>query len=86
MSSQIIQQIANDEIINQIKTFAGSTRVLLVGGVIRDFCLGKQNFDKDIIVIDKEAKIFAQELAKTLNATYIPLDEENKNYRLVLKD
>lgn len=86
MSSQIIQQIANDEIINQIKTFAGSTRVLLVGGVIRDFCLGKQNFDKDIIVIDKEAKIFAQELAKTLNATYIPLDEENKIYRLVLKD
>ncbi len=86
MSSQITQKIANDKIINKIKAFAGNTRVLLVGGVIRDFCLGKENFDKDIIVIDKDAKIFAQDLAKTLDATYIPLDEENKIYRLVLKD
>ena len=86
MSSQITQKIANDEIIKKIKTFAGNTRVLLVGGVIRDFCLGKSNFDKDIIVVDKDAKGFAQDLAKTLDATYIPLDEENKIYRLVLKD
>lgn len=86
MSSQITQKIANDEIIKKIKTFAGNTRVLLVGGVIRDFCLGKSNFDKDIIVVDKDAKGFAQNLAKTLDATYIPLDEENKIYRLVLKD
>ena len=86
MSSQITQKIANDEIIKKIKTFAGNTRVLLVGGAVGDFCLGKSNFDKDIIEVDKDAKGFAQNLAKTLDATYIPLDEENKIYRLVLKD
>ena len=86
MSSQITNKIKSDELIQQIKTFAKNTRVLLVGGVIRDFCLGKENHDKDIIVVDKEAKIFAQKLAKELDATYIPLDEINHIYRLVLKD
>lgn len=86
MSSQIINKIKNDKLIKQIKTFAGNTKVLLVGGIIRDFCLGKENHDKDIIVLNKDAKIFAQKLAKELDATYIPLDEENHIYRLVLRD
>lgn len=86
MSSQIINKIENDFLIKQIKAFAKDTKVLLVGGVIRDFCLGKENHDKDIIVVDKDAKTFAQELAKELDATYIPLDEINHIYRLVLKD
>ena len=86
MSSQIINKIKNDKLIKQIKTFAGNTKVLLVGGIIRDFCLGKENHDKDIIVVNKDAKIFAQKFAKELDATYIPLDEENHIYRLVLRD
>lgn len=86
MSSQIINKIENDFLIKQIKAFAKDTKVLFVGGVIRDFCLGKENHDKDIIVVDKDAKTFAQDLAKELDATYIPLDEINHIYRLVLKD
>ena len=86
MSSQITNKLLEDELIKKISNFADDTRVLLVGGVIRDFCLGKDNFDKDIIVINQDAKIFAQNLAEKLNATFIPLDEENKIYRLVLKD
>lgn len=86
MNSQITNKILEDELVKKISDFACDTRVLLVGGVIRDFCLGKKNFDKDIIVIDKNAEIFAHDLAKNLDATFIPLDEENKIYRLVLKD
>jgi len=86
MSSQITNKLLEDELIKKISNFAGNTRVLLVGGVIRDFCLGKENFDKDIIVINQDAKTFAQNLADELDATFIPLDEENKIYRLVLKD
>ena len=41
MSSQITNKIKSDKLIQQIKTFAKNTKVLLVGGVIRDFCLGK---------------------------------------------
>lgn len=86
MSSQIVKKILEDDLIKKISEFAGSTRVLLVGGVIRDFCLGKENFDKDIIVVGEDAKVFAENLSKFLNATFIPLDEDNKIYRLVLKD
>ena len=86
MSSQIITNLLNDELISKIKNFSKDTKVLLVGGAIRDFCLGKKNFDKDIIVVEKDAKSFSQELAKKLDATFIPLDEKNKIYRLVLRD
>lgn len=86
MNSQIINRILEDELIKKISDFAGETQILLVGGVIRDFCLGKNNFDKDIIVVNKDAKEFSLKLAEYLDATYIPLDEENKIYRLVLKD
>lgn len=86
MNSQIINRIIEDELVQKIIEFSGNTRVLLVGGVIRDFCLGKNNFDKDIIVVDEDAKVFSKKLAEYLDATYVPLDEENKIYRLVLKD
>ena len=86
MNTTIRNRITEDDLIGRIKNFAANTRVLLVGGVIRDFCLGKANKDKDIIVIDRDAKDFALELAKELDATFVSLDEENKIYRLVLKD
>ena len=86
MNSTITNKIISDEIVKKINKFAKNTRVLLVGGVIRDFCLGKNNFDKDIIVLDKDAESFAKELASFLDATFVPLDEQNKIYRLVLKD
>jgi len=86
MNITILNRITEDDLIGRIKNFAANTRVLLVGGVIRDFCLGNANKDKDIIVVDRDAKDFALELAKELDATFVPLDEQNKIYRLVLKD
>lgn len=56
----------------------------LVGGTIRDFLMGKTSFDRDIAI--KNAEDFAKNLAEKLDATFIVLDEENKIYRLVLKD
>lgn len=56
----------------------------LVGGTIRDFLMGKTSFDRDIAI--KDAEVFAKNLAEKLDATFIVLDEENKIYRLVLKD
>lgn len=88
--NKIIEKIKKDKIINLIKNNAQDTdsnsNIYLVGGTIRDFYLGKENFDKDIIVENIDAEYFAKTLAKQLKATFIPLDEENKIYRLVLKD
>ncbi|MFA7659552.1 MAG: HD domain-containing protein [Candidatus Gastranaerophilaceae bacterium] len=83
---KILEKIKKDKIINLIKKHAGDTEIYLVGGVFRDFYLDKENFDKDIVVIGTDAEIFAKNLAKSINATFIPLDEENKIYRLILKD
>jgi len=85
---KIIEKIKKDEIINLIKAHAQkySGEVYLVGGALRDFYLGKENFDKDIVVNRIDAEEFAKSLAESLDATFIPLDEENKIYRLILKD
>ena len=56
----------------------------LVGGSVRDFLLGKSFKDRDITI--KNAEDFSKKLAEQFGATFITLDNENKIYRLVLKD
>ena len=84
--SNIVEKIKNDAIVSLIKTHADKAEIYLVGGILRDFYLGKENFDKDMIVDKVNAEEFAKSLAKSINATFIPLDEENKIYRLIMKD
>lgn len=84
--NKIIEKIKNDEILNSIIQNSQNAEIYLVGGTVRDFYLDKENFDKDIIVDKVNPEKFALMLAEKLDATYIPLDEENKIYRLVLKD
>lgn len=89
-TNKVIQKINNDKILNEIKNFAQENfehaKIYVVGGVFRDFWLDKENFDKDIVIDGVSAQKFTKSLAERLNATFIPLDEENKIYRLVLED
>lgn len=84
--NKIIEKIKNDEILSLIIQNSQNAEIYLVGGTVRDFYLGKENFDKDIIVGKVNPEEFAHMLAEKLDATYISLDEENKIYRLVRKD
>lgn len=74
--------LANDRVIQLIKSY--DEDVYLVGGAVRDFLLGKNTFDKDIIV--KSAEEFASRFANDNDGTFIELDKENKIYRVVLSD
>lgn len=76
--------IQNSLIIDTLKNC--SREVYLVGGSVRDALLNRKTYDNDIIIADEDARTFAQNLAQTLDAVFIPLDEENKIYRLVMKD
>ena len=76
--------IQNSLIIETLKNCG--REVYLVGGSVRDALLNRKTYDNDIIVTDEDARTFAQNLARTLDAVFIPLDEENKIYRLVMKD
>lgn len=88
--NKIIEKINENKIINLIiqyaKKHSDGAEIYLVGGVLRDFYLNHDNVDKDIIIDRFSAEEFAKGLAESLGATFIPLDEENKIYRLVLKD
>lgn len=85
MNTLIKTKIASDSILSKIIASCNN-EIYLVGGTVRDFLMGKDSFDKDIIVVDEDAKDFALKLQKVFDAVYVPLDEENKIYRLVLPD
>ena len=56
----------------------------LVGGAVRDFLGGRFSVDRDVVI--KGAEEYARELAEKFDGTFIVLDNENKIYRVVLKD
>lgn len=86
MNTQILKnKIQNDEILNNIASFFPN-KIYLVGGSVRDCFLGKNTFDRDLIVADEDARTFSQKVAEFFDWKFIPLDEENKIYRVVLKD
>ena len=74
-----------DEILNKIKENF-TNEIYLVGGSVRDYLMGIESHDRDIIVMDEDAKNFSLKLQKLFDATFVPLDEENKIYRLVMSD
>ena len=85
MSSTIIEKIKNDTILKKItKNFDND--IYLVGGTVRDFFMDNESTDRDIIVMDEDARQFALKLSDFFDAAFVPLDEENKIYRLVLPD
>lgn len=85
MNSKIIEKIKSDEILSKIiEKF--DNEIFLVGGTVRDYYMGLESTDRDIIVMDEDAKKFALKLSDLFDATFVPLDEENRIYRLVLPD
>lgn len=85
MNSKIIEKIKSDEILSKI-TDKLENEIYLVGGTVRDYYMGLDSTDRDIIVMDEEAREFALKLAELFEASFVPLDEENKIYRIVLAD
>ncbi len=79
------QKIINDEILNTIRDNFDN-EIYLVGGAVRDFLMNKKTYDRDLIVCDVDAREFAKKIADYFDATFVPLDEENKIYRVVLQD
>lgn len=84
MNTTIVNQIKSDSIISKISEEFPDNKIFVVGGTVRDFLLGKKSYDKDLIICGMEAKEFAEKLHKIFESAYVPLDEENKIYRIVL--
>lgn len=86
MNIQILtDRIKQDAVLNNLASFFDN-KIYLVGGAVRDYLCGKDTYDRDLIVVDEDAEIFSRKVAEFFNATFIPLDEDNKIYRVVLED
>ena len=85
MNTKIIDKVKNDELLNIIKDNFNE-EIYLVGGAVRDFAMGKNSPDRDLIVSGADARDFSLRLADFFNAAFVPLDEVNKIYRVVLPD
>ncbi len=72
-----------NEILDKIKNNFDN-EIYLVGGAVRDFYLGKGESidDFDLLVVDECAQSFAKKVEELLDGTFVPLDEENKIYRI----
>lgn len=85
MNSKIINKINDDELLNLIRNNF-SEEIYLVGGAVRDFAMDKTSLDRDLIVAGVDARDFAIRIAEFFNAVFVPLDEVNRIYRVVLPD
>ena len=81
----LTNKIKEDQILNNITSFFDN-ELYLVGGSVRGILLRKEYTDRDLIVTDEDARTFSQKVAEFFDGVFIPLDEENKIYRIVLKD
>ncbi len=80
-----LEIIKSDEILNKIIANFDE-EIYLVGGSVRDLFFGSILRDRDLIVIGTDARDFSLRVAEFLDATFVPLDETNRIYRLVMSD
>lgn len=84
--NNIKEIIQNDEFINLIKPFVKNVECYIVGGFLRDLATNQISHDRDLIVKSDVAKKLAKTIADGTNSHFVPLDEENKIYRVVMPD
>lgn len=84
--NKYVEIINNDKILNRIIPFLKNHKAYLVGGFIRDSIMEIKSLDRDIIVENTDVEKLARQIADELEAYFVPLDTENKIYRIVLKD
>ena len=76
----------NNKYINLIKPYLKDSNSYIVGGFVRDYFLDKNSYDIDIATDIHDLKNFVNNLAKKIDAVFVPLHEDFEIYRIVLKD
>lgn len=82
----IKEAILKDELLKKIKKSLKDYNCYLVGGYLRDLMSGNASCDRDLIVKSDVAKEIALKISEDTNGHFVPLDEENKIYRVVMPD
>ena len=78
--------ILKDKLIYDLKDISTDDNIFLVGGYLRNYFIdGTISSDRDIVCVH-DSYSFAKKLLEKFGGTFVELDEENKIYRVVLKD
>ena len=62
MNSKITEKIKSDEILSKL-TGNFQNEIYLVGGSVRDYFMDIESHDRDLIVIDEDAREYSQKAA-----------------------
>lgn len=84
--NSVINKINNDKVLQVIKPFLCGIDSYLVGGYLRDLFLGKESFDRDIILLNVDVENLTRKIATEIGASFVELDKDWGIYRLVLSD
>jgi poly(A) polymerase len=84
--SKIFENFRKSSIFKLYKSFENiEEKFYIVGGSLRNFALNQDSYDLDIVLIDGEPEKISKEIAKKIKGFYFLLDEEFKEYRILLK-
>ncbi len=84
--SKIFENFKKSKIFAIYKSFENiNARLYIVGGALRNFALNQDASDIDIIVLDKDPEEISKKIAKRTQGKWISLDQEFKEYRIILK-
>ena len=59
MNITIQEKIKSDKILSKIAEKFPDTEIYVVGGFVRDCLMDKESYDRDLIVINEDAKDFS---------------------------
>ena len=82
----IKEAVLKDELLTKIRKSIQGYDCYLVGGYLRDLMSGNISCDRDLIAKSDVAKEIALKISEDTNGHFVPLDEENKIYRVVMPD
>jgi poly(A) polymerase len=76
-------QFLSKEIQELIQLKQGEKKLYLVGGVVRDYCLGRQNKDVDVLC-DSDTRLLARKFADMNEGDFFVMDAERNTSRVIL--
>lgn len=85
-SRRILEQLQQCRLLQQLLTFAQrrGLHIFVVGGTIRDVCLGRQTQDLDVTLAG-DVMAIARDFARETGGAYVPLDPTRGEARVVYR-
>lgn len=80
------EQLQRHRVLQHLQTFAERHRLdlFVVGGTVRDMCLGRETQDIDV-ALTSDVMVVARRFANDIGGAYVPLDPEHGEARVVYR-